>query len=206
MIAYHVDCSSRLTANTVLTLGSIAPFARESRQQQVAALLPGSAGIWGQSILLDTTWPLACTLEALVEKGHARFTDGGAFVVEPEGAEMLRRSKDRLVELVVELTRQIVAPDLPSRLACVYAFRDLAAAKRFRHAEAANPSPIWRVEARDDAPFHEGDVSLVGIAESPVQMISNARRYWSGERTSECLPERLELLLPCPVRVTERVA
>src|SRR5688572_26249620 len=111
----------------VLELAPIPACSTRSQQDLAAQLFPEGASVWGRWALFDATDRLALTTEVLAQEGEAQSETHGT-VISEEGERHLRRSKDRVAEVVLELVRRMVAPDAPSRLACVYAYRELAAA------------------------------------------------------------------------------
>jgi hypothetical protein len=120
------------------------------------------------------------------------------FHVSADGADVLRTSKDRLVEIVTEFARRFGFPDKPSRFTGVFAFATLEAAGAFRKVHAEESDPIWRVET--DGSVHEGDSRFVGLGSTPVRVMDNALLYWSGVEMPKASWSR-EVLLEAPVRV-----
>jgi len=204
MIAFHVDRDTTLAPGAVLDLRGLPALPSPSQGEMAKLLCPNGVSEWGAWALLDASDRLALTLDVLLEVQEASVLPGQGVLTSEHGARGLRRSKDRVAEAVAELVRRSVAPEAPSRLACLFGYRDPAAAQDFRANYATRGTPIWRVEIPDEAAVHEGDSRLVGVPDTPLKLIDNARLYWSKIIGPAALPEHRELLLSCPVTVLER--
>lgn len=152
---FHVDRESLLSDGQEITL--IPPNLSTQRETDVARnLFPDGVSRWGAS-MLDAHPPLAITLQPLLESRLARASGDDEVLLTAAGATLLRAGKDRIIEFVAEIVRLGLTPDKPSRLAAVFAYRDVQLADDFRHNENLDRAPIWRVSVPDEAVLHDGD-------------------------------------------------
>jgi hypothetical protein len=130
---FHVDGDERLIEGQQITLRRL-QITDATETKTMNNLLPDGVSEWGQAMLHDAP-PLVATIEALRNHGLSRplEVDGewGAFI-DQNAQAALRGGRNRIIEAMAEVVRHGVAPDKPSRLACLYAYRDLALAQRFR--------------------------------------------------------------------------
>jgi hypothetical protein len=104
-------------------------------------------------------------------------------------------------EAILELSRQIHAPDKPSRLEAVFTCPGLAEARSFR--DRHHPFDlIYEVEPTVESPkTHVGDYALA-LAPSPSSepyfqpLLDGAQKYWVSLPT-----DNIEVLFDCPMRV-----
>ncbi|MCK0208355.1 hypothetical protein MWN33_09960 [Starkeya koreensis] len=86
-----------------------------------------------------------------------------------------------LWELALEAARAAGAPNKPSRLASVYAWETLEAARLFRERRGPEAA-ILAVEFGSDAPLHRGDFDLISSGNPTTAyvdyMSETAARYW----------------------------
>jgi hypothetical protein len=102
-------------------------------------------------------------------------------------------------EALFELSRQIHAPDRPSRLSCVFACPTFAEAAKFRDKYQKSNLIYQVVPVADDVVIHVGDYELV-LAPYPARyfqsMFDFARGYWTNPTL-----QNPEVLLSCAVRI-----
>ena len=206
---FHVDRDRRPHEGQQITLRPV-QVTGDVESKVMNNLLPEGASEWGQAMLDDAS-PLVATIEALRNHGLSRpiQVDGewGAFV-DQNAQAALRAGRNRIIEATAEVVRRGVAPDKPSRLACLYAYRDLAMAERFRDEQNVPDAPIWVVESERGAPVHESDSRLLGIPETTAQFIARTIVYWQGgERDAHAeSTTSVEVLLAMPIRIARRAS
>lgn len=203
---FHVDRDGRLHEGETITLRP-ANVTGDCESLIINDLLPGGVSEWGQS-MLDDDPPLVATVEALRNHNLARPTnlngETGTFLNQ-EAQSLLRAGRTRIIEVVAEVVRQALAPQKPSRLACVYAYREQAMAEAFRAEQGMPNAPIWLVAAEPGAVMHMSDSRLLAIPDSAGQLIARTAAYWHGERRPDSTTS-VEVLLPPPVTVVRQIA
>jgi hypothetical protein len=106
-----------------------------------------------------------------------------------------------LIEVALEQARQIIAPEKPTRLACIFAFDQIANAQGFRDQYRQGRGSIYQIEPFDKAPnIHRGDMAALSkfiYGESQIDFYCRiGRQYWQAVQA-----EIPELLIGGPVIV-----
>lgn len=107
-------------------------------------------------------------------------------------------------ETILEMVRLKEFPEMPSRLSCLYAARDLEEAMKWKTVfESFNREVLQIVKLRAEGKYFEGDGDLLPKANGQAfsQKIEQAREYWKGNGKST-LPE---VLIDGHIEVTEIV-
>jgi hypothetical protein len=127
-------------------------------------LFPDGLSGWGLAMLLDETRPISLTLESVFERQLCAI-DNGVYQCGQPAADALRASKDRMVEVILELVRRATCPDKPGRLQGVFAYRTQEGAELFRDAFGQPGDSIWRLAAEGDV--HDADARLQASPKHP---------------------------------------
>jgi hypothetical protein len=186
---FHVDHSRFLSAGQTIPVRPRPDVADVELAACLDRLFPGGFGNFGYWYLFAPGEELWLTEDKARAMGMA---DGDA-------AEALGRSRNRLIEVIWELTRLHFFPDRPSRLYSVFGYRDLDAARVARAEDfRSDDAPIWLVEAAD---AFDCDSAWLDLSGDVMTVMGRSRAYWSGERHPDNLPSDQETLLVPPVTV-----
>ncbi|AMS03524.1 hypothetical protein SEA_GUACAMOLE_33 [Gordonia phage Guacamole] len=82
--------------------------------------------------------------------------------------------RSAMIELVWELARQQIKPDTPSRLECMFGWRDLDTARTFR---GAGEGTIYEVTCDDDSAF-KADMNHLDVGGTIMDAATRASAYW----------------------------
>lgn len=108
---------------------------------------------------------------------------------------------DNIIELVFEQVRKEMGIGI-SRLNCHFAFKSVESAKKFNDECRSGRGVLYQILVDDKIPIFEGDFNLISHNHTSIsKIIENARRYWSGEKTSDLI----EVLIDGPMKILERV-
>lgn len=108
-----------------------------------------------------------------------------------------------LMELIVELVRQLQFPIKPSRYQSIFACEKVEEANYFRehYREHDGPQPIYEILTDDNTNLHRGDMRLLDLeasADNAAIVFTKAIWYWSGLSSQEpCW----EYIIPLPAQV-----
>lgn len=108
-----------------------------------------------------------------------------------------------LMELIVELVRQLQFPTKPSRYQSMFACEKIEDANYFRenHREHDGPQPIYEILVGDNTNVHRGDMRLLDLnasADNAAITFTKAIWYWSGTPSLEPL---WEYVVPLPAHI-----
>ncbi|MCH4168500.1 MAG: DUF2441 domain-containing protein [Streptococcaceae bacterium] len=107
-------------------------------------------------------------------------------------------------EIITELVRLDLFPNLPSRFECLYASRTIEEALIWKNEfDKFNRNVLQIVKLKTDGPIFVGDANMLPDLENQtlIQKIQQAKKYWESSDKSE-LPE---VLLGGQITVTEIV-
>ncbi|EGE0300903.1 DUF2441 domain-containing protein [Escherichia albertii] len=112
-----------------------------------------------------------------------------------------------LMELIVELVRQLQFPTKPSRYQSIFACEKIEDANYFRenYREHDGPQPIYEILAGDNTNIHRGDMRLLDIdslTDNAAIIFTKAIWYWSGIASNEPF---WEYVVPLPVQIGKMV-
>ncbi|WP_426528823.1 DUF2441 domain-containing protein [Bradyrhizobium sp. McL0615] len=105
-------------------------------------------------------------------------------------------------EIALEATRQLTAPDAPSRMECVFCTEDIASAKTFRD-RFANSGSIYQVEVEDAVSMHTGNYDALTDGSQGASIDTNvatAKSYWTDAPTGI-----REILVGGSVKVSHKI-
>jgi hypothetical protein len=107
-------------------------------------------------------------------------------------------------ESVLETARLLAAPQLPSRLNCVFACTTLESAVAFRD-RFRSGAFVFEIEASDDAPVHRGDISSISNTLAGEALIviwsRTAAKYWT-----DASPKVTEVIIGGPVSIVRKIS
>lgn len=220
MDLFHVASPRHVAVGDVLQ-AQVQPDLEAYQQEILRGLFPpdGAVSQWGRSMLADDRMLLGDS--AFIEAGLARVP--GALSAAPgepydetlhvskAGRAMMRTSRDRVIELALEMMRRTDARfiALPSRLTCVYAYKALDAAEAFYTLQRAQTDCcLWRIEIPTDTVIHEADSRWLAMQRDWLTFMAGALKYWQGRpKDGLGLPQEMETLVPSGAAiVAERLA
>ena len=176
MPLYHVDRANTLTAGQII----------DYRQANLASDAPD-----------------------YLKTGIEKFFEGG---ISRHGQEYLQRpilvsgnpitvESDTYLEVILELIRQKMYPDLPSRYQSFFAYGSIDQAKAWFNPNLPYiTTSIWEVESEKSCKF---DIGWLKTGRNVAESFHYAINYWEGNTYTEA-PEP-EYLLKLPVKVIRRV-
>ncbi|EDW2324458.1 DUF2441 domain-containing protein [Salmonella enterica subsp. enterica] len=114
---------------------------------------------------------------------------------------------DDLMELIVELVRQMQFPEKPSRYQSIFACEKIEDANYFRenHREHDGPQPIYEILVGDNTNIHRGDMRLLDLnasSDNAAMVFTKAIWYWSGISSMNPF---WEYIVPLPVQIGSMV-
>lgn len=114
---------------------------------------------------------------------------------------------DDLMELIVELVRQMQFPEKPSRYQSIFACKSVEDADSFRkkYREQEGPQPIYEILINEDTNVHHGDMRLLDLnasSDNAAMVFTKAIWYWSGISSMNPF---WEYIVPLPIQVGSMV-
>lgn len=103
------------------------------------------------------------------------------------------------IEMVAELVRRLIAPDVPSRMQSMFACETLADAQAFKAKMGVPHARIFEVDAND---FFRADMQLLNLGAAFGSTINLMQKYWQGVASANPF---WELLLPGKVTILSQV-
>lgn len=121
----------------------------------------------------------------------------------------LMLSEERLsatIEMLLEERRRSSFPDKPSRFQSLFACESIKEAAWFRgSSKSPIDTPIFEIHT--DSTWHKGDMNLLNINCSPVELSHRLDLYWQGEtyNQQENYFPFWEILIPLPTLIFQRI-
>jgi hypothetical protein len=165
----------------------------ELQRQVLKSLVPdGRITPWGESMLADPDWRLHIGDRGLIDFGLASVPgviDGDRTMhVSGEGRTAMNQTVNRILELIYELVRQLGFRDKPSRLTCVFAYRDFVTAEEYRRLRRDRTThEIWRLETPADTPTFDADATWTAVAQSSLALLLGCSRVLARHGPPELL-------------------
>lgn len=111
-----------------------------------------------------------------------------------------------IIEILLEERRKSHFPEKPSRFQSIFACESVKEAAWFRgFSKFPLDTPIFQVNSSSN--YHRGDMNLLNLNCSPVEISQRLELYWKGETTQIYAGYQpfWEVLIPLPVIIGERI-
>lgn len=112
-----------------------------------------------------------------------------------------------MIEILLEERRKSHFPEKPSRFQSLFACESVKEAAWFRgFSQFPLDTPIFQVNSSSN--YHRGDMNLLNMNCTPVEISQRLDLYWRGETTKihEGYQPFWEVLVPLPVTIGERIS
>lgn len=112
-----------------------------------------------------------------------------------------------MIEILLEDRRKSHFPEKPSRFQSLFACESVKEAAWFRgFSKFPLDTPIFQVNSSSN--YHRGDMNLLNMNCTPVEISQRLELYWKGETTQiyEGYQPFWEVLVPLPVTIGEKIS